>query len=111
MSNQWKTQETRCIARNPRDRKRCKLDTGPGDYLCKHHKFDLASLANDPSTCINIMTERFPKRHHPACDSKGENDCKCHDFSRGAHTMMTIKKAFEQSKLLSPLYKKYLKIK
>lgn len=78
--------------------------------MCEHHKFDLAAMANDSSTCINIMAERFPKRHHPACDRKGENDCDCHDYSYGAHVVMTLKKAFEQSKLLSPLYKKHLKL-
>jgi len=110
MSNKWKTQETRCISRNPRDRKQCKIQVVAGNYLCEHHKFDLAAIANDPSSCIKIMTERFPKRHHPACDQKGENDCDCHDYSQGAHAVMTLKKGFEQSKLLSPLYKKHLRL-
>ena len=110
MSNKWKTQETRCISRNPRDRKQCKIQVVAGNYLCEHHKFDLAAIANDPSSCIKIMTERFPKRHHPSCDQKGENDCDCHDYSQGAHAVMTLKKGFEQSKLLSPLYKKHLRL-
>ena len=110
MSKKWKTQETRCISRNPRDRKQCKKQVIAGEYLCEHHKFDLAAMANDPSSCINIMAERFPKRHHPACDRKGENDCDCHDYSYGAHAVMTLKKSFEQSKLLSPLYKKHLRL-
>ena len=110
MSKKWKTQETRCISRNPRDRKQCKKHVKAGDYLCEHHKFDLAAISNDSSSCINIMAERFPKRHHPACDRKGENDCDCHDYSHGAHAVMTLKKGFEQSKLLSPLYKKHLRL-
>jgi DNA primase catalytic subunit len=110
MSNKWKTQETRCISRNLRDRKQCKIQIAAGNYLCEHHKFDLAAIANDPSSCIKLMTERFPKRHHPACDQKGENDCDCHDYSPEAHALMTLKKGFEQSKLLSPLYKKHLRL-
>ena len=110
MSNKWKTQETRCIARNPRDRKQCKKTIEAGHYLCEHHEFDLAAMANDSKSCIKIMINRFPKRHHPACDRKGENDCDCHNYSPGAHAVMTLKKSFEQSKLLSPLYKKHLKL-
>ena len=110
MSKKWKTQETRCISRNPRDRKQCKKQVAAGTYLCEHHKFDLAAIANDSGSCIEIMTKRFPKRHHPACDRKGENDCDCHDYSQGAHAVMTLKKGFEQSKLLSPLYKRHLKL-
>jgi len=106
----WKVQETRCISRSPRDRARCKLKTPAGEYLCEHHKYDLAAMANDPQTCIDIMAERFPKRHHPACDRKGENDCDCHDYSRGASAMITMKTAFEQSKLHSDLYKKHVKV-
>lgn len=81
-----------------------------GEYLCEHHKYDLAAMANDPQTCIDTMTERFPKRHHPACDRKGENDCDCHDYSHGASAMITLKAAFEQSKLQSSLYKKHVKV-
>ena len=106
----WKVQETRCISRSPRDRARCKLKTPAGEYLCEHHKYDLAAMANDPQTCIDIMAERVPKRHHPACDRKGENDCDCHDYSRGASAMITMKTAFEQSKLHSDLYKKHVKV-
>ena len=110
MSEHWKVQETRCISRSPRDRARCKVKTPAGEYLCEHHKYDLAEMANDPQTCIDIMAERFPKRHHPACDRKGENDCDCHDYSRGASAMITLKAAFEQSKLQSNLYKKHVKV-
>lgn len=110
MKEHWKVQETTCISRSPRDRSRCKLRVPAGKYLCEHHKYDLAAMANDPKSCINIMAERFPKRHHPACDRKGMNDCDCHDYSRGAHTMITLKAAFEQSKLRSNLYKKHVKV-
>ena len=106
----WKTQETRCISRSPRDRSRCKINIAAGEYLCEHHKYDLAAMANDPQSCIDIMAERFPKRHHPACDRKGENDCDCHDYSYGASAMITLKAAFEQSKLQSKLYKKHLRL-
>ena len=61
MSEHWKVQETRCISRSPRDRARCKVKTPAGEYLCEHHKYDLAEMANDPQTCIDIMAERFPK--------------------------------------------------
>ena len=110
MTEHWKVQETRCISRSPRDRARCKMKTPAGEYLCEHHKYDLAAMANDPQTCIDIMAERFPKRHHPACDRKGENDCDCHDYSRGASAMITMKAAFEQSKLQSKLYQKHVKV-
>ena len=106
----WKTQETRCISRSPRDRSRCKIEVEAGTYLCEHHNYDLAAMANDPQTCIDIMAERFPKRHHPACDRKGENDCDCHSYSYGASAMITLKAAFEQSKLQSKLYKKHLRL-
>tara|TARA_B100000029_G_scaffold387986_1_gene384038 strand:- start:9001 stop:10200 length:1200 start_codon:yes stop_codon:yes gene_type:complete len=108
--SKWKTQETRCISRSPRDRSRCKINIAAGEYLCEHHKYDLAAMANDPQSCIDIMAERFPKRHHPACDRKGENDCDCHDYSYGASAMITLKAAFEQSKLQSKLYKKHLRL-
>ena len=110
MTEHWKVQETRCISRSPRDRARCKQPTPAGEYLCEHHKYDLAAMANGPQTCIDIMADRFPKRHHPACDRKGENDCDCHDYSRGASAMITLKAAFEQSKLQSNLYKKRVKV-
>ena len=110
MSERWKVQETRCISRSPRDRSKCKIKTPAGEYLCEHHKYDLAAMANDPQTCIDILAERFPKRHHPACDRKGENDCDCHDYSRGASAMITLKAAFEQSKLQSKLYQKHVKV-
>ena len=110
MNEHWKVQETRCIARSPRDRSLCKIRVPAGEYLCEHHKYDLAAMANDPQTCIDILAERFPKRHHPACDRKGENDCDCHDYSRGASAMITMKAAFEQSKLRSKLYKKHVKV-
>lgn len=86
------------------------MKTPAGEYLCEHHKYDLAAMANDPQTCIEIMAERFPKRHHPACDRKGENDCECHDYSYGASAMITLKAAFEQSKLRSNLYKKHIRV-
>lgn len=110
MTEHWKVQETRCISRSPRDRARCKMKTPAGEYLCEHHKYDLAAMANDPKTCIEIMSDRFPKRHHPACDRKGENDCDCHDYSHGASAMITLKAAFEQSKLRSNLYKKHIRV-
>jgi len=110
MTEHWKVKETRCISRSPRDRARCKMKVSAGEYLCEHHKYDLAAMANDPQTCIKIMAERFPKRHHPACDRKGENDCECHDYSYGASAMITLKAAFEQSKLKSNLYKKHVKV-
>ena len=110
MKEHWKVQETRCISRSPRDRARCKIRVPAGECFCEHHKYDLAAMANDLKSCIDIMAERFPKRHHPACDRKGANDCECHDYSRGASTMITLKAAFEQSKLQSALYKRHVKV-
>ena len=111
MNIKWKTEETRCIHKDPRDFSRCKIkNVKPGEYLCEHHKYDLASFVNDQTACIDIMAERFPKRHHPACDRKGENDCECHDYSRGASMMITMKAAFKESKLQSKLYQKHLKV-
>lgn len=81
-----------------------------GERFCEHHDIDLAAFAKNPGACVKITQSRFPKRHHPACDRKGENDCDCHNFSRGAHGVMALKKAFEQSKLLSSLYKRHLKV-
>ncbi len=95
--------ETRCRAKKP-DGKRCKLHVQKGKYLCEHHETDLFSLFRDAESCVKIMTGRYPKQHHPACDRKGVNDCYCRDYSRGAQVIKTIKKAVEDSMNLSELY-------
>lgn len=81
-----------------------------GERFCEHHRLDLESFVKDPVSCVSEMAKRFPKNHHPACDRKGENDCDCHDFSNGAHTMMALRMAFRQSKLHMPLYKKHVRV-
>ena len=102
----WKQQETRCKGKRERDGKRCKVRVHAGEYLCEHHRQDLASFARDPNFCIELMQKRFPKRHHPACDRKGQNDCSCPDYSRGAQAVMALRKAVTTSQSLSPLYRK-----
>ena len=52
------------------------------------------------------MKSRFPKRHHPACDRKGQNDCDCHTYSNGALGMMALRESFRKSQELSPLYRR-----
>jgi len=105
----WKTKKTRCKA-NTSCGKRCKVDTPIGEYLCKHHKQDLAHYVQDPSYVVGLMKSRYPKRHHPACDRKGQNDCSCHTFSTGALSVMALRQAVEKSQELSPLYRKRRKL-
>ena len=106
MSKTWKHDITRCQARKP-DGKRCKVDNvKPGHKFCEHHDTDIVALFRQPEKCIEIMTGRYPKRHHPACDRKGINDCDCHTYSRGAQIMRTIQKAVKDSASALPLYRK-----
>ena len=107
----WKNKETRCKGKRERDGKRCKVRTPTGEYLCEHHKQDLPSFVKDPNSCIEIIQKRFPKRHHPACDRKGQNDCECPEYSRGAHAMMALRKAISTSQSLSPLYRRLNSLK
>ena len=66
MSKTWKHDITRCQARKP-DGKRCKVDdVKPGHRFCEHHDTDIVALFRTPEKCIEIMTGRYPKRHHPA---------------------------------------------
>ena len=105
MSKTWKHDITRCQARKP-DGKRCKVDNvKPGHKFCEHHDTDIVALFRQPEKCIEIMTGRYPKRHHPACDRKGINDCDCHTYSRGAQIMRTIQKAVKDSASALPLYR------
>ena len=105
MSKTWKHDITRCQARKP-DGKRCKVDdVKPGHKFCEHHDTDIVALFRQPEKCIEIMTGRYPKRHHPACDRKGINDCDCHTYSRGAQIMRTIQKAVRDSASALPLYR------
>jgi len=105
----WKYETTRCKATTGSG-KRCKLDTDAGDYLCEHHKQDLIHYVKDPSHVVGLIKSRYPKRHHPACDRKGKNDCSCHTFSVGALSVMALKQAIEKSQELSPLYRKKRKL-
>ena len=102
-------QETRCAGVKP-DGRRCKLKVDAGIRFCEHHDTDLVALIKDANKCIDIMTGRYPKRHHPACDRKGINDCECHDYSRGAQVMRTIQKAFVDSASPLPLYRRKRKL-
>ena len=105
----WKNEITRCKA-NTGSGKRCKVDTKAGDYLCEHHKQDLIHYVKDPSYVTGLMKSRYPKRHHPACDRKGQNDCSCHTYSTGALSVMALKQSIEKSQELSPLYRKKRKL-
>ena len=102
--------QKKCIHRNPRDRARCKMNVSGDRKFCHHHRYDLKAIVKDFSACVDIFAERFPKKHHPACDRKSENDCDCPNLSRGAHAMMTLRAAFKQSTLHSPLYANYLRV-
>jgi DNA primase catalytic subunit len=105
----WKNEITRCKAATSSG-KRCKIDTNVGNYLCEHHKQDLIHYVKDPSYVVGLTKSRYPKRHHPACDRKGQNDCSCHTFSTGALSVMALKQAIEKSQELSPLYRKKRKL-
>jgi DNA primase catalytic subunit len=105
----WKNEITRCKAATSSG-KRCKIDTNVGNYLCEHHKQDLIHYVKDPSYVVGLTKSRYPKRHHPACDRKGQNNCSCHTFSAGALSVMALKQAIEKSQELSPLYRKKRKL-
>ena len=110
MSKTWKQDITRCQARKP-DGKRCKVDDVQAGYkFCGHHDTDIAALYRIPEKCIEIMTGRYPKRHHPACDRKGINDCECHTYSRGAQVLRSIQKAVNDSARALPLYRNKKKL-
>ena len=104
-SKDWKTKETRCSA-TVSSGKRCKIMVPAGDYLCEHHAMDLPHFVQNPNHVASLMKARFPKRHHPACDRKGQNDCDCHDYSNGALTAMALRESFRKSQELSPLYRR-----
>lgn len=110
MSKTWKQEITRCRGRKP-DGKRCKVDdVEAGSKFCEHHDTDLDALFRDSERCIDIMSGRYPKRHHPACDRKGINDCECHTYTRGAQIMRTIQKAVNDSASALPLYRNKRKL-
>ena len=102
MSNQ---KLKRCQGKKP-DGKRCKVEVAEGQRLCEHHDTDLIAFVRKPEKCIEIMTGRYPKIHHPACDRKGINDCDCPNYSKGAQVMKTIKKAFADSASVHRTYRK-----
>jgi len=101
----WKDNETRCRA-NSNSGKRCKMNVAAGDYVCKHHAMDLAHFVLSPEKVVSLMKTRYPKRHHPACDRKGQNDCSCHNYSNGALAVMALRESFKKSQQLSPLYRR-----
>jgi len=105
----WKDNETRCLAKS-NSGKRCKVTVEAGDYLCEHHAMDLIHFVRDPDYVAGLMKARYPKRHHPACDRKGQNDCDCHTYSSGALTLRAIKESFKKSAEMSPLYRKKRKL-
>tara|TARA_B100000035_G_scaffold311150_1_gene320205 strand:+ start:13471 stop:14628 length:1158 start_codon:yes stop_codon:yes gene_type:complete len=109
MSNQ--TSETkRCKGIKP-DGKRCKIQVHEGHDLCEHHDTDLEAFVRNPEKCIEIMSGRYPKIHHPACDRKGVNDCECPSYTGGAQVMRTMQKAFKDSASYHPLYRKLNKMR
>jgi len=101
----WKDNGTRCRAKTTSG-KRCKLKVGAGDYLCEHHAMDLPHFVLNPDYAAGLMKARFPKRHHPACDRKGQNDCDCHTYSNGALGVLALRESFRKSQELSPLYRR-----
>lgn len=101
----WTENETRCQAFTTSG-KRCKLKVNAGDYLCKHHAMDLPHFVLNPTYAKGLIKARFPKRHHPACDRKGQNDCECHSYSNGAIGVMALREAFRKSQELNPLYRR-----
>jgi len=105
----WKDNETRCRA-SSNSGKRCKVKVPAGDYLCEHHAMDLAHFVKDPSYVAGLMKTRYPKRHHPACDRKGQNDCECHAYSNGALAVMGLRESIKKSQQLSPLYRRKRKL-
>lgn len=105
----WKDNETRCRA-SSNSGKRCKVRVPAGDYLCEHHAMDLAHFVKDPSYVTGLMKTRYPKRHHPACDRKGQNDCECHTYSSGALAVRGLKESIQKSMQLSPLYRRKRKL-
>jgi len=109
MSKAWTQQETRCAGNKP-DGRRCKIKVDAGNKFCEHHDTDLVALFKDANKCVDIMTGRYPKRHHPACDRKGINDCDCHDYTRGAQVMRTIQKSFNDSATPLMLYRRKRKL-
>ena len=109
MSKTWKHDTTRCQGKKP-DGRRCKVTVGPGHKLCEHHDTDIPALFRQPEKCVEILSGRYPKRHHPACDRKGINDCECHTYSRGAQVMRTIQKAVKDSASALPLYRNKRKL-
>ena len=109
MSNQ--TSETkRCKGVKP-DGKRCKIQVPLDGSLCEHHDTDLEAFVRNPEKCIEVMSGRYPKIHHPACDRKGVNDCECPSYSGGAQVMRTMQKAFKDSASYHPLYRKLNKMR
>ena len=102
-SKDWKEKETRCSA-TVSSGKRCKIMVEAGDYLCEHHAMDLPHFVQNPNHVASLMKARFPKRHHPACDRKGQNDCSCHNYSNGALTAMALREAFRKAGVQDSTY-------
>ena len=105
----WKDNETKCRA-SSNSGKRCKVHVAAGDYLCEHHAMDLPHFVKDPSYVAGLMKTRYPKRHHPACDRKGQNDCECYTYSDGALAVMGLRESIKKSQQLSPLYRRKRKL-
>ena len=108
MSNQ--TFEKRCKGVKP-DGKRCKIQVPLDGSLCEHHDTDLEAFVRNPEKCIEVMSGRYPKIHHPACDRKGVNDCECPNYTGGTQVMRTIQKSFKDSASYHPLYRKLNKMR
>jgi len=109
MSKTWKQDITRCQGKKP-DGKRCKVEVEAGHKHCEHHDTDIPALFRQSEKCVEILSGRYPKRHHPACDRKGINDCDCHTYTRGAQVMRTVQKAVIDSTSALPLYRNKRKL-
>ena len=110
MSYQETSETIRCKGVKP-DGKRCKIQVHGGHDLCEHHDTDLRAFIRNPEKCIKIMSGRYPKIHHPACDRKGVNDCECPNYTGGAQVMRAMQKAFKDSASHHPTYRKLNKMR
>jgi len=103
-SNDWRQDDTRCIARK-KDGTQCKLEVGPGEMFCEHHNYDLRAFIRNPLEVVALYGRYFPKQHHPACDRKGANDCDCPNLPLASLFARTLRRCFNTSLKQTPEWK------
>ena len=54
---------------------------------------------------MGLLTQYFPKNHHPACDRTGQNDCDCPDKPIGQILIESVNRAMKASLEDTPEYK------